>query len=146
MHKEKPMHTEGVVAWHWATDPWRKNWRTCYSIGACTQQATRLGVHDTQRSGLEHVLIYCSLHTGRVAICAAQTRRLQAHAHRALIFTPRIRRSTPGDNAFGVHGLLCFLSAASSRLQCACHIRINSLRNGSQRRATTPRMCMGLYN
>ena len=29
------------------------------------------------RSGLEPMLIYCSMHIGRVAICAAQTRRLR---------------------------------------------------------------------
>ena len=43
----------------------------CYSIVACTLQATRRSVQDTQRSGLEPVLIYCSMHTGCVAICAA---------------------------------------------------------------------------
>ena len=39
----------------------------CYSIVACTLQATRRSVQDTQRSGLEPVLIYRSMHTGCVA-------------------------------------------------------------------------------
>ena len=67
------MHTESVVARRRMSD----SWRTCYSNVACTLQAIRRGVQDTQRSGLKPVLIYCSMHTGRVAICAAQTRRFR---------------------------------------------------------------------
>ena len=48
-----------------------------YPYVACTQEATRRGVQDTQRAGLEHVLIYSAMHTGRVAICAAQILRFR---------------------------------------------------------------------
>ena len=60
-YHEKPMHTEGVVARRWASDPWRKNQLTAYPYVACTLQATRRGAQETRRAGLEHVLIHCVL-------------------------------------------------------------------------------------
>ena len=35
----------------------------------------RCGAKETRHIGLEHMLIYCSMHTGRLAICAKQTLR-----------------------------------------------------------------------
>ena len=39
--------------------------------------SARSRVHETHRAGLEPVLIYCSMHTTRVAIRAAQNRRIR---------------------------------------------------------------------
>ena len=58
------VHTEGVVARCWATDPWRN-------------MHTARDAQETRRDGLEPVLIYCSMFTERVAICAAQILRLR---------------------------------------------------------------------
>ena len=40
-------------------------------------QATRRCAEETRGAALEPMLIYCSMHTGRVAICAAQIRRIR---------------------------------------------------------------------
>ena len=99
------MYIEGDIARRWASDPWRKNKRTCYSIVACTLQATRRGVQDTQRYGLEPVLMYCSLHTG----CVGFARRKR--------------------DAFGEHGLSRVPKPARRVLRRPVWIYLNYLRS-----------------
>ena len=53
----KAMNTEGIVARRRAKDPWRKT-RSVYPCVACTVQATRRGVQETRRAGLEPVVVY----------------------------------------------------------------------------------------
>ena len=54
-----------------------RQFHTLYNYVACTQQATRCGVQDTQRAGLAHVIIYAhrersdfrSVNSATISVC-----------------------------------------------------------------------------